>query len=82
MHLDVGRAVNVIKLVSLADEEDATVMDVEEEDDGYETRMRAYNSAWQKCLDRVRVSVFDSCDISLSSNNSLEHPQSTERFRC
>ena len=82
MHLDVGRAVNVIKLVSTEDEEDATVMDVEEEDDGYETRMRAYNSAWQKCLDRVRVSVFNSCDISPSSNNSLEHPQSIERFRC
>ncbi len=48
-----------VELVIIEDEEHQMSFDVEEEDDGYETRMRAYNAAWQKCLDRVRVSLLD-----------------------
>ena len=31
--------------------------DVEEEDVGFELRMKAYRVAWTRCLERMRVSV-------------------------
>ncbi|TFK94352.1 hypothetical protein K466DRAFT_642285 [Polyporus arcularius HHB13444] len=64
---DSSKACIYIPPGQVEDEEHQMSFDVEEEDDGYESRMRAYNAAWQKCLDRVR-SILKALNTSVVEN--------------